>query len=114
MDGTVLTGRSYVDESMTTGEPVPVEKTEGADVVGATVNGSGALTYRATKVGADTMLAQIIAMVEQAQGAKLPIQGMVDLITAWFVPEVMAAAALTVLVWLAFGQDPAFEPALAE
>ncbi|MCB1355326.1 MAG: copper-translocating P-type ATPase [Maritimibacter sp.] len=112
VDGAVLTGRSFVDESMITGEPVPVEKSEGAQVVGATVNGTGALTYRATKVGADTMLAQIIAMVEQAQGAKLPIQGMVDRITAWFVPAVMAAAALTVLVWLLFGPDPALSFAL--
>ncbi len=112
VDGEVLTGSSFVDESMISGEPVPVEKSEGAEVVGATVNGTGALTYRATKVGADTMLAQIIAMVEQAQGAKLPIQGIVDKITAWFVPAVMAAAALTVLVWLLFGPDPALGFAL--
>ncbi|MBV1864505.1 MAG: heavy metal translocating P-type ATPase [Rhodobacteraceae bacterium] len=112
VDGAVLGGASYVDESMISGEPVPVEKVAGASVVGGTVNGTGALTFRATAVGGDTMLAQIIAMVEQAQGAKLPIQGMVDKITAWFVPAVMAAAALTVLIWLLFGPDPAFSFAL--
>lgn len=112
VDGTVQNGASYVDESMITGEPVPVEKTEGSGVVGATVNGNGALTFRAEKVGSDTMLAQIIRMVEQAQGAKLPIQGLVDRITGWFVPAVMAVAALTFVVWLLFGPDPALSMAL--
>ncbi|MFV1601568.1 MULTISPECIES: heavy metal translocating P-type ATPase [unclassified Phaeobacter] len=112
VDGVVLSGASYVDESMITGEPVPVEKTEGAQVVGATVNGTGALTFRAEKVGSDTMLAQIIRMVEQAQGAKLPIQGLVDRITHWFVPAVIAVAALTVAIWFLFGPDPALSLAL--
>ncbi|SMX41528.1 heavy metal translocating P-type ATPase [Actibacterium lipolyticum] len=112
VDGVVQTGHSYVDESMITGEPVPVDKTTGATVIGATVNGTGALTFKATKVGADTMLAQIIQMVERAQGAKLPIQGAVDKITAWFVPAVMGAAGLTVLMWLLFGPDPALSFAL--
>jgi P-type Cu+ transporter len=107
VDGEVASGSSYVDESMISGEPVPVEKTEGAEVVGGTVNGTGALTFRATKVGSDTMLAQIIKMVEQAQGAKLPIQALVDKITLVFVPIVMALAAITVLIWFFFGPDPA-------
>ncbi|MBO9450791.1 copper-translocating P-type ATPase [Tropicibacter sp. R16_0] len=112
VDGSVLDGQTYVDESMITGEPVPVLKSAGDTVVGGTLNGTGALRVTATKVGADTVLAQIIAMVEQAQGAKLPIQGMVDRITAWFVPAVLATAALTVLVWLFFGPDPALSMAL--
>ena len=112
VDGVVVSGNSYVDESMITGEPLPVEKLENAEVVGGTVNGTGALTFRATKVGADTMLSQIIRMVEQAQGAKLPIQGLVDRITAWFVPAVMSAAVLTVIVWLMLGPEPALGFAL--
>ena len=106
VDGVVVAGSSYVDQSMITGEPVPVVKGEGAEVVGGTINKTGSFTYRATKVGADTLLAQIIRMVEQAQGAKLPIQALVDRITAWFVPAVMAVAALTFLVWLFFGPQP--------
>ncbi len=112
VDGVVLTGSSYVDESMITGEPVPVEKTKDAEVVGGTVNGTGALTFTATKVGGDTMLAQIIQMVEQAQGAKLPIQDIVDRITSVFVPIVMVLAALTILVWFLIGPDPALTYAL--
>jgi Cu+-exporting ATPase len=112
VDGVVLSGSSYVDESMITGEPVPVEKSEGIEVVGATINGTGALTFRAEKVGSDTMLSQIIRMVEQAQGAKLPIQGLVDQITRWFVPAVMVIATLTVAAWFLFGPDPALSFAL--
>ena len=112
VDGTVLTGSSFVDESMISGEPIPVSKGEGAEVVGGTINKTGSFTYRATKVGADTLLAQIIRMVETAQGSKLPIQAMVDKVTAWFVPAVMAAAALTFLVWLVFGPEPAVSFAL--
>ena len=112
VDGEVIDGRSFVDESMISGEPVPVEKVEGAEVVGGTVNQNGALAFRATKVGADTLLAQIIRMVEQAQGSKLPIQALVDKITMWFVPAVMAAALLTFVIWLIWGPDPALSFAL--
>ncbi|GGH62686.1 copper-translocating P-type ATPase [Comamonas phosphati] len=112
VDGEVLEGSSFVDESMISGEPVPVEKTVGAEVVGGTVNQNGALAFKATKVGADTLLAQIIRMVEQAQGSKLPIQALVDKITMWFVPAVMAAALLTFAVWLIWGPSPALSFAL--
>ena len=112
VDGEVTEGSSFVDESMITGEPVPVAKSMGAEVVGGTINKSGSFTFRATKVGADTVLAQIIRLVEQAQGSKLPIQALVDKVTAWFVPAVMAAAAATFLVWLLFGPEPAMTFAL--
>lgn len=106
VDGVVISGSSFVDESMITVEPIPVEKSSGAAVVGGTINGTGMIVFRATSVGSDTMLAQIIRMVEQAQGAKLPIQEVVNRVTAWFVPAVLAVATLTVLVWLAVGPDP--------
>lgn len=112
VDGIVLSGSSFVDESMISGEPVPVNKGEGAEVIGGTINKTGSFTYRATKVGADTLLAQIIRMVETAQGSKLPIQALVDEVTAWFVPAVMAAAALTFLIWLVVGPEPALTFAL--
>ena len=112
VDGEVIEGQSFVDESMISGEPGPVEKMLGAEVVGGTVNQNGALAFKATKVGADTLLAQIIRMVEQAQGSKLPIQALVDKITMWFVPAVMAAALLTFGVWLIWGPDPALSFAL--
>ncbi|MDX5393985.1 MAG: heavy metal translocating P-type ATPase [Caulobacteraceae bacterium] len=112
VDGVVLDGGSFVDESMITGEPVPVEKAAGAAVVGGTVNKTGAFRFRATKVGAATMLAQIVRMVEAAQGAKLPIQAVVDQVTSWFVPAVIGVAALTFVAWLAFGQTPALSFAL--
>lgn len=107
VDGEVKSGSSYVDEAMISGEPVPVAKGEGDEVVGGTINKTGSFTYRATKVGADTLLAQIIRMVEEAQGSKLPIQALVDKVTAWFVPAVIAAAILTFVVWLTFGPAPA-------
>ncbi len=103
VDGSVTKGHSYVDESMITGEPVPVAKDTGAAVVGGTVNGSGTLSVRANTVGADTVLAQIVRMVEQAQGAKLPVQALVDRISLWFVPAVMAVAVLTFLGWVLVG-----------
>jgi Cu+-exporting ATPase len=111
-DGEVTEGSSHVDESMITGEPRPVGKASGDAVTGGTVNGAGAFHFRATRVGADSTLAQIIRMVEDAQGAKLPIQGIVDRITMWFVPAVMALAALTVLAWLLLGPSPALAFAL--
>jgi Cu+-exporting ATPase len=106
VDGEVTSGSSYVDESMISGEPVPVAKAEGAGVVGGTVNGTGALTLTATAVGEATVLARIVKMVEEAQGAKLPIQALVDRVTAVFVPVVMAVAALTVAIWLLVGPAP--------
>lgn len=112
VDGEVVDGQSYVDESMLTGEPAPVLKTPGALVTGATVNGSGAFQFKAQKVGADTVLAQIVRTVEAAQGSKLPIQAMVDKVTMWFVPAVMALALVTFLAWLIFGPSPALSFAL--
>lgn len=112
VDGEVFEGTSNVDESMITGEPIPIAKAAGSTVTGGTVNGTGSLTFQASRVGADTTLAQIIRMVEEAQGAKLPIQGLVDRVTLWFVPAVMALAALTVVVWLVVGPNPALTFAL--
>ncbi|MGR3758536.1 heavy metal translocating P-type ATPase [Roseobacteraceae bacterium NS-SX3] len=112
VDGEVVTGTSYVDESMISGEPVPVAKSRGDEVTAGTVNGNSALEFRATRVGRDTVLAQIIQMVEQAQGAKLPVQGLVDRITLWFVPAVIAVAVLTVLAWAVFGPAPSLPLAL--
>ncbi|WP_269494882.1 heavy metal translocating P-type ATPase [Castellaniella sp. S9] len=112
VDGEVTQGQSYVDESMITGEPIPVAKTVDSKLVGGTVNQKGALSFRATAVGGATVLAQIIRMVEQAQGSKLPIQALVDKVTMWFVPAVMGVAVLTFLVWLVFGPQPALTFAL--
>ena len=103
VDGEVIEGSSYVDESMITGEPVPVAKEEGAEVVGGTINKTGAFTFRATKVGRDMVISQIVRMVEDAQADKLPIQARVDKVTGWFVPAVLVAAALTFVVWLVIG-----------
>jgi heavy metal translocating P-type ATPase len=112
VDGVVREGDSWVDESMITGEPVPVAKAKGAALVAGTVNGNGALKMRATAVGAETMLSRIIAMVEEAQGARLPVQDLVNKITGIFVPVVMAVATLTILAWLVFGPDPRLQFAL--
>lgn len=112
VDGEVIEGQSFVDESMITGEPIPVEKNIGSQVVGGTINQNGTLSFKAVAVGGDTMLAQIIRLVEQAQGSKMPIQAVVDKVTLWFVPAVMIAALLTFLVWLVFGPAPALTFAL--
>lgn len=112
VDGEVTNGKSFVDESMITGEPIPVEKALGSSVVSGTVNQKGMLELRATAVGNQTMLAQIIRMVEQAQGSKLPIQALVDKVTMWFVPAVMGAALLTFISWMIFGPSPALTFAL--
>lgn len=107
VDGEVVEGHSYIDESMITGEPVPVAKQAGDQVVGGTINQNGTLNIRATAIGEASVLAQIIRMVEQAQGSKLPIQALVDKVTMWFVPAVMLLAALTFIVWFIFGPEPA-------
>ncbi|MEJ7138742.1 heavy metal translocating P-type ATPase [Amphibiibacter pelophylacis] len=112
VDGEVLDGESWVDEAMITGEPLPVAKRAGDRVVGGTVNQQGALVIRATAVGGDSVLAQIIRLVEQAQAGKLPIQALVDRMTAVFVPVVMGLALLTFLAWLVLGPVPALPHAL--
>jgi Cu+-exporting ATPase len=112
VDGAVVDGSSYVDESMLTGEPRPVSKTSGAPVVGGTINTTGSFSFKVTETGGDTRLAQIIRMVERAQGAKLPIQALADKVTAVFVPAVMAIAALTFAVWFWFGPAPSLNYAL--
>ncbi len=112
LDGEIIDGSSFIDESMMTGESIPVSKTIAAAVIGGTLNTNGSFTYRVTKTGKDTLLAQIIALVETAQGSKLPIQALVDQITRWFVPAVMVIAALTFFTWLVFGPEPALGFAL--
>jgi len=107
VDGEVIHGQSFIDESMITGEPMPVEKTIGSTVVGGTINQSGSLNIKATSVGSSSVLSQIIRMVEQAQGSKLPIQALVDKITMWFVPVVMGLSLLTFITWFIFGPEPA-------
>jgi Cu+-exporting ATPase len=108
VDGRVIDGASTVDEAMISGEPIPVEKGEGATVIGGTVNGAGSFRFEATGVGADMMLSRIIRMVQEAQGAKLPIQKLVDEVTAWFVPSVIGISVATFLLWLIFGPEPAY------
>lgn len=108
VDGTVVSGGSYVDESMISGEPVPVEKTAGAKVFAGTVNQKGSFQFEAEKVGGDTILAQIIKMVQQAQGSKAPVQKLVDKIAGVFVPVVIGIAILTFIAWIIIGGDNAF------
>src|SRR5215472_2842028 len=107
VDGVVLEGRSAVDESMITGEPVPAEKNPGDKVTGATVNTTGSFVMRAERVGSDTLLAQIVAMVAEAQRSRAPIQKLVDIISAWFVPAVVIIAIATFVVWSILGPAPA-------
>src|SRR3989344_3435779 len=108
VDGKILEGESSIDESMVTGESIPVDKTKGDNVVGATLNKTGTFTYKATKVGSDTLLAQIIKLVEEAQASKAPIQRLADLISSYFVPIVIMLALFTFSVWYIFGPQPAF------
>lgn len=108
VDGDVLEGHSSVDESMITGEPIPVEKIVGTHVIGATVNGSGSLIFKATKVGQDTILSQIVNMVSQAQRSRAPIQRIADTVSSYFVPFVIVTAFLTAIFWYFFGPQPAF------
>jgi len=112
VDGVVYEGSSYIDESMITGEPRPVEKSTGAALTAGTVNGMGHVIYEARRVGHDTTLSQIIQLVEQAQGAKLPIKALVDRLTLWFVPMVLTLAFVTVTVWMIWGPAPALPYAL--
>ncbi|WP_276370455.1 heavy metal translocating P-type ATPase [Chryseolinea sp. H1M3-3] len=112
VDGTVVSGSSYVDESMISGEPIPVEKTAGEKVFAGTINQKGSFQFEAEKVGGDTILAQIIKMVQQAQGSKAPVQKLVDKIAGIFVPVVMGIAVLTFITWMIFGGDNAFTHAL--
>ncbi len=106
VDGAVLEGRSAVDESLITGEPLPVEKSPGADVTGGTLNKTGSFIMEARKVGAETMLARIVALVADAQRSRAPIQSLADKVAAYFVPAVIAIAVLAFFAWLAFGPSP--------
>jgi len=112
VDGVVVEGASAVDESMLTGEPLPVAKEPGDEVIGATVNTSGSFTFEATRVGSETALAQIVQLVERAQGSKPPIARLADVVAGYFVPTVIGIAGVTLVVWLVFGPEPALTYAL--
>jgi Cu+-exporting ATPase len=111
-DGVLIEGGSSVDESMVSGEPIPVEKATGAKVIGGTINGTGSFVMRAEKIGADTLLAQIVKMVSEAQRTRAPIQRLADKVAAYFVPAVLVAAVLTFAVWAIFGPQPRYAHAL--
>jgi P-type Cu+ transporter len=112
VDGTVLEGKTAIDESMITGESLPVEKTPGGKVIGGTINGTGSLVMRAERVGAETVLARIVHMVADAQRSRAPIQRLADVVSAWFVPAVVVAAALSFVAWMIWGPAPAISYAL--
>jgi len=112
VDGVLVEGSSAVDESMLTGEPIPSLKEAGDEVIGATLNTTGTFTFRATRVGSETALAQIVRLVEEAQGSKPPIARLADVIASYFVPAVIGVATLTLIVWLVFGPEPALTYAL--
>ena len=112
MDGVVVEGNSTVDESMVTGEPMPVGKSDGDRLIGATVNGTGSLLMRAEQVGADTLLAQIVRMVSEAQRSRAPIQSLADVVAAWFVPAVVVVATVAFIVWGLWGPEPRLAYAL--
>ncbi len=112
VDGTVVDGRSAIDESMITGESIPVEKSGGDRIIGATVNGTGSLIMRADRVGAETLLAQIVSMVAEAQRSRAPIQKLADVVASYFVPAVVVIAAITFVVWGIWGPEPAMAYAL--
>jgi Cu+-exporting ATPase len=112
VDGVVLEGTSAIDESMVSGEPIPVEKHPGDHVVGSTVNGTGAVVMRAEKVGADTLLSRIVAMVAEAQRSRAPIQKLADVVSGWFVPAVIVIAVVTFIVWSRVGPEPRMAHAL--
>jgi len=107
VDGEIVEGHSTVDESMLTGEPVPVEKTAGDNVIGSTLNKAGSFVFRTTRVGKDTALAQIVRLVEDTQGSKAFMQRLADTVASYFVPAVIGIAAVTFVVWLAFGPETA-------
>lgn len=112
VDGVIISGQSYVDESMLTGEAIPVEKVGNSEVIGATLNQNGSFIMKATRVGADTLLSRIITLVSEAQRSRAPIQGLADLVSAWFVPLVIAISIAAFIGWLFFGPEPALSYAL--
>ena len=112
VDGIVLEGSTTVDESMVTGEPIPVEKVARHQVIGGTVNGTGTILMKAERVGSETLLAQIVRMVSEAQRSRAPIQRLADTVSAWFVPTVIAVAAIAFVVWSIYGPEPRFAHAL--
>src|SRR5205085_5924417 len=112
VDGVVVEGGSAVDESLVTGESIPVSKDPGTRVIGATVNGTGSFVMRAERIGEATLLAQIVRMVSEAQRSRAPIQRLADKVAGWFVPIVVAVAGLTLAVWMLIGPEPRFAHAL--